>query len=194
MEACRFSKACVILSYFQNLTFCAIVIPHAMVKVKYVKIWPEKCKLSSHLTFNCSASWWWQLVLFVCLVFPQRDWLWLLSCIKKHALVRVIRANAVLKSERQRCWRSFCIEISGRKCSPVKIISMMSKSDLYSWKHNCFVMAHYLTFYKASFNTANEYFCAHMLTAGVLLWNKWHQGMKQNIKYTVCLLLIKELY
>lgn len=55
-------------------------------------------------------------------------------------------------------------------------------------------MAHYLTFYKASFNTANEYFYACMLTAGMLLGNKWQQEMKQNIKYTVCLLLIKELY
>ena len=118
------------------------------------------------------------------------DWFWCLSCIKKHGLVRARRANAMLKSERPRYGRSFCIEMSGSKCSPVMIISMMSKSDLYSREHNCIVMAHYLTFYKPSFNTANECFCVRVLTARILLGNKWHLETKQNIKHTVCLLFI----
>lgn len=154
---------------------------------KCVKICPENCKLTFYLPFHYNASW---LFYF----FFLGDCFCCLSCIKKHASERAIRANAVLKSERPRYWRSFCIEISGSKCSPVKIISMMSKSDLYSREHNCIVMAHYLTFYKPSFNTANEYFCVCMLTARMLLGNNWHLETKQNIKYTVCLLFRKDPY
>lgn len=164
------------------------MILHAAVKAKRVKSCPSNCKLTFYLTFNYNASWW-QLVCF----FFLGD-CFCLSSIKKHASVRAIRANAVSKSERPRYWRSFCIEISGSKCSPVKIISMMSKSDLYSREHNCIVMAHYLTFYKPSFSTANEYFCVCMLTARTLLGNKWHLETKQNINYRVCLLFIKDPY
>lgn len=53
-------------------------------------------------------------------------------------------------------------------------------------------MAHYLTFYKPSFTTANENFSVCALAARTLVGSKWYLETKQNIKYTVCLLFIKD--
>lgn len=67
----------------------------------------------------------------------------------------------------------------------------MGKNDLYSREHNCIVMAHYLTFYRSSFNTTNEYFCACVLAARKLSGNKWHLETKQNIKHIYMLITYK---